>query len=483
MHHTRRHSRPRWPRYLLGMLAAMVLAALATLSLASLRPAPTTATAEPPSAHFSGVIEGFYGNRWSVQNTDRVLSFMAQHGLNTFVYAPKNDPYQRVKWNQLYPPSAFRYLQQVVHQAVADHVLFVYSISPGLSIHYGSPADRRALLAKVNQVRKLGVQEFMLSFDDIPLSSKPAALATAQAQLANYVIQQEQRVDPGFRLMFTPTQYYGVAPNAYWSALRGSLLQSVPVIWTGLWVLNKTITQSQLTQVASEIGHPIIIWDNYPVNDYTYVQPPHHPRLLMGPLQGRSASLPSSAKGYLFNPMLQPVASLVPLWTGAAYLAHPHHYQPQTSWEQALRYFGGPGDTAFQALCQDLVGSPLDSWSPSSPLISDLVQAAHGGSAARAAAPALRPLFTEMSTASSTLAKAVPNSTLYHEMTPWIAVYQDQGQAGLLALQVLSGPHPHALARLNGLIHTLHADPYRLDSSGPLMTFLQAIAKSATTRP
>lgn len=475
MRRTRRSPRPRWPRYIVGILSALILVGLGALSLASMRTAPPATAAPTPPPRFLGVIEGFYGNRWSVQDTDHVLSFMAQHGLNTFVYAPKNDPYQRVKWNQLYPAHAFRYLQQVVHQAVADHVLFVYSISPGLSIQYGNAADRQALLAKINQVRKLGVQEFMLSFDDIPVSSNPAALAKAQAQLANYVIHQEQPGDPGFRLMFTPTQYYGIAPNPYWTSLRSTLMPSVPVIWTGLWVLNQTITRSQLATVSRELGHPIIIWDNYPVNDYTYVQPPHQPRLLMGPLQGRSPSLPSTAQGYLFNPMLQPIASLVPLWTEAAYLTHPHHYQPQASWYQALQHFGGAGDTSFQQLCSDLEGSPLNHWTSSSRLVSDLTTLAHAGSLTPANTSVLQPLFAEMATAGTTLSSAIPDHELYQEMRPWIAVYQDQGQAGLLALQVLAGHHPNAFSRLQDLIHTLHTDRYRLDSSAPLMSFLQRV--------
>ena len=50
-----------------------------------------------------GVIEGFYGAPWSHDERLDLIRFCAQHGLNTWVHAPKDDPYHRARWREPYP--------------------------------------------------------------------------------------------------------------------------------------------------------------------------------------------------------------------------------------------------------------------------------------------------------------------------------------------------------------------------------------------
>ena len=45
---------------------------------------------------------------------------------------------------------------------------FTWCVSPGLSIRYSDPADRDALLAKLQSVIDLGVERVGLFVDDIP---------------------------------------------------------------------------------------------------------------------------------------------------------------------------------------------------------------------------------------------------------------------------------------------------------------------------
>src|SRR5689334_16005637 len=42
-----------------------------------------------------GVVEGYYGRPWSGDARRAVIRFMGAHGLDTFVYGPKNDPWHR----------------------------------------------------------------------------------------------------------------------------------------------------------------------------------------------------------------------------------------------------------------------------------------------------------------------------------------------------------------------------------------------------
>src|SRR5262249_2523624 len=100
--------------------------------------------------------------------------------------------------------------------------------------------------------------------------------------------------------------------------------------------------------------HPVVLWDNYPVND-TVVSNNLH----LGPLTGRDAQLPGVLAGYLLNPMTQPHASLVALGTAAAYLRRPARYDPEEAWHATLRELDG-GGTGLDTLAAQVRSSALD---------------------------------------------------------------------------------------------------------------------------
>jgi hyaluronoglucosaminidase len=463
-------------------------------------PVPKTRAAVNPP-FMAGVVEGFYGHRWSVANTAAVLTFMGRQGLNTFVYAPKNDPYQRADWSQLYPPAQFQYIRQVVKAAVSNHVNFVYSISPGLSVLYSSVQDRNRLVAKVNQLRTLGVNTFMLSFDDIGPSLDATDnrvyhgnLAEAQAALANNLYSREIKADPAFRLILTPTYYYGLArgryttaaQQSYWQGLRRYLNPAVDVAWTGEWVLTASANGQQAAAFRRYVGHPVVFWDNYPVNDWTYVQPPHHPRLLMGPLTGRAANLPAQLAGYLLNPMLQARASEVALYTAAQYLHRPAAYNPGLAWHQAITLIGGPAVSSFGLLCEDARASFLAGSGSGDPVLTaDLRQFAKDpGAPSTALLSSLQTRFQAMAAVSADLSRELPDHALYTEITPWANQLTLQGEAGLAALAVIRArlggqSTAPSIAQLTTFAHTMSSTPYVLDTTVQMKAFVALVLKGS----
>lgn len=405
---------------------------------------PISSSNQLPDSFLGGVIEGYYGTPWSTVDTVHMISFLSQHHMNTFVYAPKYDPYQRAKWNQLYPKAQLAALKTLVDACNKYHVQFVYSISPGLTITYGSATDRQELVAKLNQIRGLGVNIFMLSLDDIyhglegtDWNEYHGDMAFAQSSLANYLIRSESKVDPLFRLVMTPTKYHGMKDNSYWESLRVHLNKSVPVIWTGPGpgALSATITSAEVQTIHKYIGHPIVIWDNYPVNDYTYTQS-HHPQLFMGPVVGRGPHLVSALAGYLFNPMIQARASEVALWTGGDYLFHPNTYNPQTSWEQAIKGIGGPAWQAFQLFVDDS-STYYRNNTPPAKLAADVAGFWQEPSRANLIHTPLYQDFASMSQVDATLRLKLPDKSLYREIEPWSRLLAEEGQAGMLAVAAL----------------------------------------------
>ena len=50
-----------------------------------------------------GIVEGFYGIPWNYNIRADLLNFCREYNLNSYIYAPKDDPYHRSKWREPYP--------------------------------------------------------------------------------------------------------------------------------------------------------------------------------------------------------------------------------------------------------------------------------------------------------------------------------------------------------------------------------------------
>ena len=126
-----------------------------------------------------GLIEGFYGPPWSWDDRVEVMRWCDDRDMTTYVYAPKDDPKHREQWREPYDGEELDGFRRLVDEGGLD---LGFAISPGLSIDGYDDADRRILLAKVDQVVDLGGRLVCLALDDIPprpgLGEEHAALVT-----------------------------------------------------------------------------------------------------------------------------------------------------------------------------------------------------------------------------------------------------------------------------------------------------------------
>ena len=67
----------------------------------------------------AGVIEGFYGQPWSLAERIELFDWMAGWGLNTYLYAPKDDLKQRAIWRELYSAQEAATLGEVIRACSA----------------------------------------------------------------------------------------------------------------------------------------------------------------------------------------------------------------------------------------------------------------------------------------------------------------------------------------------------------------------------
>src|SRR5690606_18819028 len=97
-----------------------------------------------------------------------MLEFIARRKMNTYFYAPKDDPYHRRKWAKPYDPESLGKLKEVIEHARRLGLDFYYCLAPGLSMKYSDSEHLRLLKEKAKQIFDLGVRRFGLFFDDIP---------------------------------------------------------------------------------------------------------------------------------------------------------------------------------------------------------------------------------------------------------------------------------------------------------------------------
>jgi hypothetical protein len=414
--------------------AAAVLAAGA--GSAAARPVP-----------MRGVIEGFYGPPWSGEARRDVIRFIAGKGMNTFVYAPKNDPFHRVRWRDPYPADALADLARTAAVARRARVHFVYALSPALDVCYACDADFRALTAKLAQVATAGVRRFALLFDDAPMAlddpidvarfggRDAAALARAQAVLANRTARWLRRRGLGRLVLFVPTDYAGDACRPYHVELGRRLARGLPVGWTGGGVFAPTITAAEARARRRCLRHPVVLWDNYPANDTVLSINLH-----LGPLTGRDPELPRVLRGHLFNPMREAHASFVALGTAAAYLRNPHGYDPERAWRAVLAELGGPG---FAVLAENTRSSALD-LTDARPLAAavDAVAGAFDSPGWAAAVAALAGEEARQAAAPAAIAAELGESPLAAEIAPWVTELAAHAARGAEAVALLRALKP-----------------------------------------
>ncbi len=294
--------------------------------------------ADYPSFPIRGIVEGFYGTPWSHEDRLDVLRFQGQQRMNTYIYAPKDDPYERKLWREPYPLEQVKRLGELVAAARENFIHFAYAISPGLSMAYSSEAEFQTLAQKLDNISKLGVTDFALFLDDVPFDlvhpedqKRFQTLAQAHVYLINRLYAHLKKISSQNRLTVCPTTYTNEwGSRDYLRELGKGVKPEIPLDWTGTDVIPSAITVAQAAEWGGYIQRKPLVWDNFPVNDG------HTWRLIMDPLRGREAGLHTVTQGLVSNPMCQAHASMVPLETVADYLWNPPAYDPEKSQHHAL---------------------------------------------------------------------------------------------------------------------------------------------------
>ncbi|XP_075152480.1 O-GlcNAcase [Haematobia irritans] len=268
--------------------------------------------------HFiCGVIEGFYGRPWTTEQRKDLFRKLKKWGMDSYVYAPKDDYKHRAYWRELYTVEEADHLSGLISAAKEQGITFYYALSPGLDMSYSSQKELQTLKRKLDQVSQFGCEAFALLFDDIESELSKGdkevfqTFANAQVSVTNEIYTHLGNP----RFLFCPTQYCAsravpsVHDSEYLNTLGSKLNHDIDIMWTGDKVISKIISVESIQEITEILRRPPVIWDNLHANDYD------QKRVFLGPYSGRSPELIPHLRGVMTNPNCEFHANTIAIHT------------------------------------------------------------------------------------------------------------------------------------------------------------------------
>ncbi len=291
-----------------------------------------------------GVVEGFYGRPWSEAQRRKLFAWMKSWGMNTYLYAPKDDLKHRLLWRELYSEREAGELKDLIRECRGKGLRFIYAIAPGLDLSYASTRDMARLCRKADHLIELGCRDFTLAFDDVePALSKEdaktfATLADAQSEsdVTNGFLKHVRGQIPDASLCFCPTYYCQqmsgpVRHSDYLKQLGKSLDSAIQIFWTGPEIVSETIPVDSIRALQRVLRRKPLLWDNLHANDYDLR------RIYLGPYSGRPLEARDGVAGILSNPNCEFEANYIPLRTLAMYAQADAEWDPRQAFRAALQ--------------------------------------------------------------------------------------------------------------------------------------------------
>lgn len=313
---------------------------------------------------YRGVVEGFYGKVYTVEDILSLFDYMEENKMNTFVYGPKGDPYHLGNWREEYPTEITEEerfygqmtqddMKTIAAKAAENNISFVWSIHPAMQNGIDF-TDRESveqgiedILVKFDHMYDLGIRQFGVFVDDIDLNT---ALKGSENQ-AYLIAELQKRLEEKYnddpdetkhvKGTFYVPSFYGLdfGTDAQLTQNLGAFKKAnegnnviMMMTGAGCW---SSVTNNSLLRIRNYTGKKPVMWWNYPVNDNIDDQ------LYMNRLNsvyGTDLDV-VDGMGILSNPMNQAEASKVSLYGVADYTWNTANFNAQENWEESFNTY------------------------------------------------------------------------------------------------------------------------------------------------
>ena len=298
-----------------------------------------------------GIIEGFYGRMWRWEDRKGFIDFLRDIDFKFYIYAPKGDGYLREKWREDWPGDQYKKIMMFSEFCKRGGIKFGVGLSPIEIYDNFGKKEKDELLKKVNMINNLTPDILCLCFDD--MRGDRSKLALNQTRIFDFIAD----ISNANAYLLCPTYYsfdpvlenfFGKMPDNYLSDLGSMLDPRVDIFWTGIKVCSSEYTESHLSEVTDLIRRKPFIWDNYPVNDGSWMSPYLH----LKAFTNRPHQMSAWTSGHAANPMNQSWLARIPLKTLSMSYALKNRFDPDGAFVEAT--MGLCGETLGALILDDV---------------------------------------------------------------------------------------------------------------------------------
>ena len=298
-----------------------------------------------------GIIEGFYGIPWTFEEKMSMIKFLAEIGMDQYIYAPKDDPYHNQKWRKPYPEEEIGKIKALAELSREEGIEFTWAIHPGQNPFDFDLYDEEIskIFAKYRQLMDAGVRSFGLCMDDIDKNiayEKRSDHMKLIRELADFVEKET-----GNQLYFVHPWYNDAWINEqgyeYEALLRD--IKNLNVMWTGNQVV-APISHKSNEDFRKRTGKKPYIWFNWPVNDY------RPDKIFMETFEFYD-SKDLNFDGFYLNPMNEAEASKISIYQVGEYLKNPLAYEPEAAFIKAINFLESKASGDLIELASSFCGS------------------------------------------------------------------------------------------------------------------------------
>ncbi|URN96422.1 MAG: beta-N-acetylglucosaminidase domain-containing protein [Candidatus Pristimantibacillus lignocellulolyticus] len=318
-----------------------------------------------------GFIEGYYGEPWSNEDRAELMTFGGEFKMNSYIYAPKDDPKHNSKWRELYTEDELLKISKLAEAGNASKTRFVYTLHPFMSnaIRFNTEenyqADLTIIKAKFTQLLNAGVRKFGILADDAGVPAQGAqTYVKLMIDLSNWLVEQQSTYDGLVTdMIFCPNDYMGWGDSAQIQTLK-QLPKSVSIVMTGGKVWGE-VSNNFTQQFTNNAGRGPYLWINWPCTDNS------KKHLIMG---GNETFLqpnvdPANIEGIVLNPMQQSEASKSAIFANADYAWNiwDNTDQAKQNWSDSFAYMDHlninetPASNALRELSKHMINQNMDS--------------------------------------------------------------------------------------------------------------------------
>ena len=289
-----------------------------------------------------GFIEGYYGEPWSNEDRAELMTFGGDFKMNSYIYAPKDDPKHNGKWRELYTEDELVKISKLAEAGNASKTRFVYTLHPFMNnaIRFNTEEnyqqDLGIIKEKFTQLMDSGVRKFGILADDAGVPPQGAeTYVRLMKDLTNWLVEKQADYDGLVTdMIFCPNDYMGWGESGQIQTLR-DLPKSVSLIQTGGKVWGE-VSNNFTSTFTENAGRGPYLWINWPCTDNS------KQHLIMG---GQETFLqpnvnPDNIEGIVLNPMQQAEPSKIAIFANADYAWNiwNNSEQADQNWSDAFSY-------------------------------------------------------------------------------------------------------------------------------------------------